>query len=69
MRIRKFVQQVEHLLFTGAIEGEEVLKLHRLLKAYAQGKISAGALQQVIDQHNPDKVEQWLDKNLPPLLE
>lgn len=69
MSMQQFVQQIEHLLWTGAIEGEEILKLYHLLKAYGQGKVSSGALQQVIDQHDPDKVEQWLNDHLPPLFE
>ncbi|HEY9660876.1 MAG TPA: hypothetical protein V6C65_20675 [Allocoleopsis sp.] len=45
------------------------MKLYHPLKAYKQGMISAEAIQQAINQHDPDYVEQWLEDNLPPLFE
>jgi hypothetical protein len=54
MRMQKFIEQIEHLLWTGALEGEDVLKLYHLLKAYGQGEIDAEVLQEAIDRHDPD---------------
>ena len=36
-----FSSQIEYLLFSGDIEGEKLLSLHRLLKSYEQGFIKA----------------------------
>jgi hypothetical protein len=57
MTMQTFAQQIEYLLFTGAIEGEEILKHYHLLKAYGQGKISAEALQTAIDDLDPDQAD------------
>jgi hypothetical protein len=67
--MQTFTQQIEHLLWTGALQGENVLKLYHLLKAYGQGKMSAEALQEAIDRHDPDKIEQWIIDQLPPSFE
>ncbi len=67
MKLREFVEQIDHLLWTGAIEGKQVLKLHHLLQAYQQGKLSAEGMQDAIDQCDPELLQNWLDEQLPPL--
>lgn len=69
MTITKFGQQLDHLLWTGAIERAELFKLYHLLQAYKKGLINDMTMQQAINQHDPDYVEQWLEDNLPPLFE
>lgn len=69
MTTAKFGQQIDHLLWTGMLEGKDLLRLYHLLQAYKQGLISDKAMQQAINQHDPDYVEQWLEDNLPPLFE
>lgn len=49
-----FSEQIEFLLFVGAIEGESVMTLHDLLKSYMQGSISAEEMQYEINSFNPD---------------
>jgi hypothetical protein len=49
-----FSPQIEYLLFTGAIRGDAILQLHRLLKSYEQGTVSAGEMQEAINDFNPD---------------
>jgi len=49
-----FSQQIEYLLWTGAIEGKEILDLYHLLKRYKQGAIHAEEMQEAINFHNLD---------------
>jgi len=49
-----FPAQIEHLLFSGDIEGDEVLSLYHLLKSYEQGFIKAEEMQKTIDCFNTD---------------
>lgn len=49
-----FSNQILYLLLTGAIQGQEILSLHRMLKAYEQGEVSAEEMQTVIDAHDPE---------------
>lgn len=49
-----FSDQILYLLLTGAIQGEEILSLHHLLKRYKQGAISAEEMQEAINVHNLD---------------
>lgn len=49
-----FSNQILYLLLTGAIQGQEILSLHRMLKAYKQGEVNAEEMQTVIDAHNPE---------------
>jgi hypothetical protein len=49
-----FSKQIEYLLFTGAIRGDAILQLHRLLKSYEQGTVSAEEMQEAINDFNPD---------------
>ena len=69
MTVRKFATDVEHLLLTGSIEGDDLLKLYHLLKAYEKGTIVADVLRTAIDQHDPDQIQQWFEGNLPPLFD
>ncbi len=54
MSTHKFARQIEWLLFTGAIEGNQILTLHKQLKRYQQGAISDVAMQTAIDDVDPD---------------
>jgi hypothetical protein len=49
-----FSGQIEYLLFTGAIRGDAILQLHRLLKSYEQGAVSAEEMQEAINDFDPD---------------
>ena len=49
-----FPAQIEYLLFSGDIEGEEILSLHHLLKSYEQGFIRAEEMQEAINSFNTD---------------
>ena len=49
-----FSAQIEYLLFSGDIEGDEVLSLHHLLKSYGQGLITAEEMQKAINSFNTD---------------
>lgn len=49
-----FSGQIEYLLFTGAIRGDALLRLHHLLKSHQQGTVSAEEMQQAINDCNPD---------------
>lgn len=49
-----FSEQIEFLLFTGAIEGLAVMTLYNLLKSYEKGLISAEEMQYEINSFNPD---------------
>jgi hypothetical protein len=69
MTVQKFSLQIEHLLLAGVIQDCSILKLYRLLKAYEQGKISAEVIQTAINQHEPERIAQWLNDNLPPLFD
>jgi hypothetical protein len=60
MSITRFAQQIEHLLFTGAIEGEAVLTLYNLLKSYEQGLIRAEDLQAEINAFDREQ-QYWLE--------
>lgn len=54
MTIRNFAQQIEWLLFTGAIEGNQLLTLHEQLQLYRQGTLSEAAMQNAIDAVDSD---------------
>ncbi len=49
-----FPAQIDYLLFSGDIEGEEVLNLHNLLQSYEQGLITAEEMQKAINSFNSD---------------
>jgi len=49
-----FPAQIEYLLFSGDIEGDEILSLHHLLKSYEQGFIRAEEMQEAINSFNTD---------------
>ena len=49
-----FSAQIEYLLFSGDIEGDEVLSLHHLLKSYGQGLTTAEEIQKAINSFNTD---------------
>jgi len=49
-----FPAQIEYLLFSGDLEGDEVLNLYHLLKSYEQGFITAETMQAAINQFNTD---------------
>ena len=49
-----FPAQIEYLLFSGDIEGDEILSLHHLLKSYEQGFIGVEEMQEVINSFNTD---------------
>lgn len=49
-----FSEQIDFLIFTGAIEGYAILMLHNLLKSYEKGLISAEEMQYEINSFNPD---------------
>lgn len=54
MAENNFSAQIEYLLFSGDIEGDEVLSLHHLLKSYKQGFIGAEEMQEAINSFNTD---------------
>lgn len=54
MEKTKFSEQIDDLLFTGAIEGETILTLYHLLKSYEQGMIRAEEMQYEIDSLSPE---------------
>ncbi|KAM3112799.1 hypothetical protein [Phormidesmis sp. 146-33] len=49
-----FSDQIWYLLLTGAIQGEEILSLHRMLECYKQGIVNVEEMQKTINAHNPD---------------
>lgn len=49
-----FSEQIDFLVFTGAIEGHTILTLYNLLKSYKQGMISAEEMQYEINSFNPE---------------
>ncbi|WP_068820163.1 hypothetical protein [Phormidesmis priestleyi] len=49
-----FPAQIDYLLFSGDIEGDEILSLHHLLKSYEQGLITAEEMQEAIHSFNTD---------------
>lgn len=54
MTTRSFAQQIELLLFTGSIEGSQILALYQQLQLYIQGTLSEAAMQSAIDDVDPD---------------
>ena len=56
-----FPAQIEYLLFSGDLEGDEVLNLYHLLKSYEQGFITAETMQAAINQFNTDLFGRVLD--------
>jgi hypothetical protein len=48
-----FSEQIEYLLFTGAIEGQAIYTLYNLLKSYEQGFLTAEDMQCEINSFNP----------------
>lgn len=69
MTIHQFAQQIEYLLFTGAIRGNQILSLYHLLRDYGAGTISAQNMQEAIDQCDPDQIDKFLDQQFPHLFE
>jgi hypothetical protein len=69
MTVQRFAQQIEYLLWTGAIEGEQILNLHYLLLSYGHQWISDQEIQKAIDECNPDQIEDIWDKQLPSMPE
>ncbi len=65
MKTREFAEQIEHLLWTGAIEGHQVLSLYYLLQSYQQGTMSGAAMQDAIDQCDPEQIEKVLNEHFP----
>lgn len=53
MTTAKFTQQIEYLLWTGALRGEAILELHLLLKFYQQGAIGDEQMQAEIEKYDP----------------
>ncbi|MBD1848423.1 hypothetical protein [Leptolyngbya sp. FACHB-711] len=53
MTVEQLAKAIEHLLLTGAIEGNKVIELYHLLMDFEQGRIEAAELQEAIDQHEP----------------
>lgn len=49
-----FSAQIEYLLFSGNIEGDEILSLHHLLKSYEQEFMRAEEMQEAINSFNTD---------------
>ena len=49
-----FPTQIDYLLFSGDIEGEELLSLHSLLQSYQQGLITDEEMQEAINGFNTD---------------
>lgn len=54
MKLQHYIQQIEDLLWTGRIEGIQILELHRLLRAYMSGKASEKVLQETIELNDRD---------------
>jgi len=54
MNTRQFALQIDWLLLTGAIEGNQLLTLYQQFKRYQQGAISDAAMQTAIDDFDPD---------------
>lgn len=69
MTIRKFAQQIEYLLQTGALQGDRILSLYYLLKDYSAERISAQVMQEAINQCDPDQLDQLFDEEFPHLFE
>jgi len=66
MKLRELADRIEHLLWMGAIEGNQVLRLYHLLQAYQQGKISDWAVQDAIDEYEPEQLDNLLSEKFPP---
>jgi hypothetical protein len=62
MTVQRFAQQIEYLLWTGAIEGKQILNLHYLLLSYRHQWINDQEIQKAIDECNPDQIEEVWDK-------
>jgi len=69
MPIQKFAHQIDYLLWTGAIQGDQLLSLYHLLKCYENGEITAEDMQDAIDQCDPDQIDKLLDEQFPHLFE
>lgn len=69
MTTPNFAQQIEYLLWTGAIQGNQILSLYHLLKSYKNGEVTAQAMQDAIDLCDPDQIDHLLDEQFPPLFE
>lgn len=69
MTTLKFAQQIEYLLWTGAIQGEQILSLHHLLKCYERDEITSEEMQEAIDQCDPEQIDRFLDEEFPHLFE
>ena len=69
MTIAKFAKQIDHLLWTGAIRGDQILSLHHLLKDYERGEMTDEEMQDAIDQCDPEQIDKLLDEQFPHLFE
>lgn len=58
-----FVEQIDFLIYTGAIEGYELLTLHNLLKSYEQGLIGAEEMQYEIDSFKSEFYLRMMQNN------
>ncbi|WP_088889808.1 hypothetical protein [Leptolyngbya ohadii] len=67
--VKEFAEVIDHLLLIGAIEGAAVMQFYHLLMDFEQCRIEATVLKQAIDQHVPDRFQEWVDERLPPLSE
>jgi hypothetical protein len=54
MTVQGFAKQIEYLLWTGAIQGKQILNLHHLLLSYQHKLLDAQEMQKAIDKYNPD---------------
>jgi len=69
MTTHHFAQQIDYLLWTGAIQGDQILSLYHLLKCYENGEITGEDMQEAIDQCDPDQIDKLLDEQFPYLFE
>lgn len=69
MTTHNFAHQINYLLWTGAIQGDQILSLHHLLKDYERGEMTDEQMQEAIDECDPEKLDQLLDEHFPPLFE
>jgi hypothetical protein len=69
MTVQRFAQQIEYLLWTGAIEGEQILNLYYVLLSYQNKQIDAQEIQKAIDECDPDPIEEVWDGYFPSTIE
>jgi hypothetical protein len=62
MTVQEFARQIEYLLWTGAIQGKQILNLYHLLLSYQHRQIDAQAMQNAINECDPDQIALFLEE-------